>query len=64
MERQWALPYSNHLVFINVSQHKLRVGIESRKRSICSGSGQVAGLALAVKEKAGLCQMGWFTQGR
>lgn len=63
MERQRAILCSNHLVFINASQHKLGVDIKSRKLCIYSWSGQNwagrAWLTLTVRDgKAGL----WFSE--
>lgn len=55
MGRQKAVLCSNHLVFINVSQHELGVDIESRRPSLGKIE-QVAWSTLSLKEeKAWLC---------
>lgn len=50
MERQRSLPRSNHLVFINVSQRKLSVEMESRKRGVGYGAGRQPGARLGEGE--------------
>jgi len=47
VERQRSLPRSNHLVFINVSQRKLSVEMESRKRGVGYGAGRQGALKSA-----------------
>lgn len=59
MERQKAILCSNHLIFINISQHKLEVEVESRKRSIYSWSGQNWADSLVDPVCKG--REGWFT---